>query len=93
MTALEKIYINKGKAFLTDTEIQDFISSNKIDIAFEITKVDVKKALQAIDKKWHPSVCQQQTSPIRIDKQKKLKLHISKIRGLRTVCMSRIEIY
>lgn len=56
MAALEKLYINKGKVILTDTEIQNFISINKIDTAFGITRADVKKDLQIIDRKWHPQV-------------------------------------
>ena len=43
MVALEELYINKGKVVLTDTEIQNFISINKIDTAFGVTKADVKK--------------------------------------------------
>lgn len=43
MAALEKLYINKGKVVLTDTEIQNFISINKIDTEFGVTKADVKK--------------------------------------------------
>ena len=54
MTALEKLYINKGNVILNDTEIQNFISINKIDTAFGVTKADVKKDLQTIDRKWHP---------------------------------------
>ena len=54
MAALEKLCINKGSVILNDTEIQNFISINKIDTAFGVTKADVKKDLQTIDRKWHP---------------------------------------
>ena len=63
MAALEKLYINKGKVVLSDTEIQNFISTNKIDAAFGVTKADVKKDLQTIDRKWHPVVSKPQPQP------------------------------
>lgn len=51
MVALEKLYISKGKDILTDTEIQNFISINKIDATFGVTRADVKNHLQTIDRK------------------------------------------
>lgn len=66
MAVLEKLYINKGKVVLTDTEIQNFISINKIDTAFGVTKADVKKDLQTIDRKWHPPVSKPQPQPSRV---------------------------
>lgn len=65
MAALEKLYINKGKVVLNDTEIQNFISSNKIDTAFGVTQADVKKDLQTIDQKWHPPVSNRKPQPSR----------------------------
>lgn len=63
MSALEKLYINKGKVILTDIEIQNFISVNKLDTAFGITKAEVMIDLQTIDKKWHPPVPKPQPKP------------------------------
>lgn len=63
MAALEKLYIDKGKVVLTDTEIQNFIGINKIDTAFGVTRADVKKDLQAIDRKWHPPVSKPKSQP------------------------------
>ena len=65
MAALEKLYINKGKVGLTDTEIQHFISINKIDTAFGVTRADVKKDLQTIERKWHPPVSKPKPQPSR----------------------------
>ena len=36
MKSLDKLYIKKGKIALTDAEIQNFISNNKIDFAFGV---------------------------------------------------------
>ena len=65
MAALEQLYINKGKVALNDTEIQNFISSNKIDVAFGVTRADVKKDLQTIDRKWHPPISKPKPQPSR----------------------------
>lgn len=65
MAALEKLYINKGKVVLNNTEIQNFISINKIDTAFGVTRADVKKDLQTIDRKWHPPVSNPKPQPSR----------------------------
>lgn len=65
MAALEKLYISKGNIILSDTEIQNFISINKIDTAFGITRADVKKDLQTIDRKWHPPVFKPKPQPRR----------------------------
>lgn len=74
MAALEKLYINKGKVVLTDTEIQNFISINKIDTEFGVTKADVKKDLQTIDRKWHPPVSKPQPTKTYIPPKPKAKL-------------------
>lgn len=63
MAALEKLYISNGKVILTDAEIQNFITTNKIDVAFGVTKADVKKDLQTIDAKWHPSMPKPKPQP------------------------------
>ena len=63
MAALEKLYISKGKVVLTDAEIQNFITTNKIDVAFGVTKADVKKDLQTIDTKWHPPISKPKPQP------------------------------
>lgn len=77
MAALEKLYINKGKVILTDTEIQDFISTNQIDIAFGVTKADVKKDLQTIDRKWHPPVSVPKPQPRRTNSASKSKVKLT----------------
>lgn len=74
MSALVKLYISKGKVVLTDSEIQDFISTNKIDIAFGVTKADVKKDLQTIDSKWHPPISTQKPSRTYTHPKPKAKL-------------------
>lgn len=73
MAALEKLYINKGKVVLTDTEIQNFISINKIDTEFGVTKADVKKDLQIIDRKWHPPVSKPQPTKTYIPPKPEVK--------------------
>lgn len=55
MSALERLYIKKGKVVLSDAEIQDFIDTNKLGVVFGITKNDVRLDLQSIDKKWNPT--------------------------------------
>lgn len=55
MSALERLCIKKGKVVLSDAEIQDFIDTNKLGVAFGITKNDVRLDLQSIDKKWNPT--------------------------------------
>lgn len=74
MAALEKLYINKGKVVLNDTEIQNFISINKIDAVFGVTKADVKKDLQTIDRKWHPPVIKPQPNKAYAAPKPKAKL-------------------
>ena len=77
MAALEKLYINKGKVILTDTEIQNFISINKIDVAFGVTRADVKKDLQTIDRKWHPPVPKPKPQPSRTYSAQKAKAKLT----------------
>lgn len=77
MVALEKLYINKGKVILTDTEIQNFISINKIDVAFGVTRADVKKDLQMIEWKWHPPVPKPKPQPSRTYSAQKAKVKLT----------------
>lgn len=77
MAALEKLYINKGKVVLTDTEIQNFISINKIDTAFGVTRADVKKDLQTIDRKWHPLIPKPKPYPSRTYSASKSKAKLT----------------
>lgn len=77
MVALEKLYINKGKVILTDTEIQNFISINKIDVTFGVTRADVKKDLQTIDWKWHPPVPKPKPQPSRTYSAQKAKAKLT----------------
>lgn len=77
MVALEKLYINKGKVILTDTEIQNFISINKIDVAFGVTRADVKKDLQMIEWKWHPPVPKPKPQPSRTYSAQKAKAKLT----------------
>lgn len=74
MSALEKLYINKGKVILTDIEIQNFISVNKLDTAFGITKAEVMIDLQTIDKKWHPPLPKHQQTRTYTSPKPKAKL-------------------
>ena len=77
MAALEKLYINKGKVILTDTEIQNFISTNKIDTAFGVTRADVKKDLQTIDRKWHPPISTPKPQPSRTNSASRPKAKLT----------------
>lgn len=77
MAALEKLYINKGKVILTDTEIQNFIRVNKIDTAFGVTGADVKKDLQTIERKWHPPISVPKPQPIRTNAASKPKAKLT----------------
>ena len=66
MATLEMLYLNKGEVILTDTAIQNLVSISTIDTTFGVTKTDVKKDLQTIDRKWRPPVSEPQPQLDRI---------------------------